>query len=235
MTSLTRDRDYATFVEDERPLLQRCAYLLVGRRERRRRARPGDARRPVRPLAPGARPAARRHAAAVHHRPRRAARLLAPRPLRAGRHAARRARPSTPWSRSSAPCPRGSGWSSSSSGSPACPRSRSPRCSTPRSRRSPTSPGTPARPSSAARPSWPTTPSSPPGSTRPCRPTSARCGATTTCRHGQELVRRRWLRRAGVAAAAFAVLLALVVSQLRPAAQTPVSSPAAVPAGRRSP
>jgi DNA-directed RNA polymerase specialized sigma24 family protein len=33
MTSLTRDRDYATFVEDERPLLQRCAYLLVGRRE----------------------------------------------------------------------------------------------------------------------------------------------------------------------------------------------------------
>lgn len=33
MTSLTRDRDYATFVEDERSLLQRCAYLLVGRRE----------------------------------------------------------------------------------------------------------------------------------------------------------------------------------------------------------
>lgn len=32
-TSLRRDRDYATFVEDERPLLQRCAYLLVGRRE----------------------------------------------------------------------------------------------------------------------------------------------------------------------------------------------------------
>lgn len=33
MTSLTRDRDYATFVEDERSLLQRCAYLLVGRRD----------------------------------------------------------------------------------------------------------------------------------------------------------------------------------------------------------
>jgi DNA-directed RNA polymerase specialized sigma24 family protein len=33
MTSLTRDRDYATFVEDERSLLQRCAYLLVGQRE----------------------------------------------------------------------------------------------------------------------------------------------------------------------------------------------------------
>ena len=33
MTSLTRDSDYATFVEDERPLLQRCAYLLVGRRD----------------------------------------------------------------------------------------------------------------------------------------------------------------------------------------------------------
>jgi DNA-directed RNA polymerase specialized sigma24 family protein len=33
MSSLTRDRDYATFVEDERPLLQRCAYLLVGQRE----------------------------------------------------------------------------------------------------------------------------------------------------------------------------------------------------------
>ena len=33
MTSLTRDRDYATFVEDERSLLQRCAYLLVGLRE----------------------------------------------------------------------------------------------------------------------------------------------------------------------------------------------------------
>ena len=32
MTSLTRDRDYATFVEDERTLLQRCAYLLVGQR-----------------------------------------------------------------------------------------------------------------------------------------------------------------------------------------------------------
>ena len=32
-TSLTRDRDYATFVEDERALLQRCAYLLVGRRD----------------------------------------------------------------------------------------------------------------------------------------------------------------------------------------------------------
>ena len=32
MTSLTRDRDYATFVEDERSLLQRCAYLLVGQR-----------------------------------------------------------------------------------------------------------------------------------------------------------------------------------------------------------
>ena len=30
MTSLTRDRDYATFVEDERSLLQRCAFLLVG-------------------------------------------------------------------------------------------------------------------------------------------------------------------------------------------------------------
>ncbi len=33
MTSLTRDRDYATFVEDERSLLQRCAFLLVGQRE----------------------------------------------------------------------------------------------------------------------------------------------------------------------------------------------------------
>jgi DNA-directed RNA polymerase specialized sigma24 family protein len=33
MTSLTRDRDYATFVEDERSLLQRCAFLLVGERE----------------------------------------------------------------------------------------------------------------------------------------------------------------------------------------------------------
>lgn len=33
MTSLTRDRDYATFVEDERALLQRCAYLLAGRRD----------------------------------------------------------------------------------------------------------------------------------------------------------------------------------------------------------
>ncbi len=33
MTSLTRDRDYATFVEDERTLLQRCAYLLAGRRD----------------------------------------------------------------------------------------------------------------------------------------------------------------------------------------------------------
>ena len=33
MTSLTRDRDYATFVEDERSLLQRCAYLLVGQRQ----------------------------------------------------------------------------------------------------------------------------------------------------------------------------------------------------------
>jgi DNA-directed RNA polymerase specialized sigma24 family protein len=33
MTSLTRDRDYATFVEDERALLQRCAYLLVGERK----------------------------------------------------------------------------------------------------------------------------------------------------------------------------------------------------------
>ncbi|GAB2593432.1 SigE family RNA polymerase sigma factor [Microlunatus antarcticus] len=33
MTSLTRDRDYATFVEDERALLQRCAFLLVGQRE----------------------------------------------------------------------------------------------------------------------------------------------------------------------------------------------------------
>jgi len=32
MTSLTRDRDYATFVEDERSLLQRCAFLLVGQR-----------------------------------------------------------------------------------------------------------------------------------------------------------------------------------------------------------
>jgi DNA-directed RNA polymerase specialized sigma24 family protein len=32
VTSLTRDRDYATFVEDERSLLQRCAYLLVGQR-----------------------------------------------------------------------------------------------------------------------------------------------------------------------------------------------------------
>ncbi len=32
-TSLTRDRDYATFVEDDRPLLQRCAYLLVGQRQ----------------------------------------------------------------------------------------------------------------------------------------------------------------------------------------------------------
>jgi DNA-directed RNA polymerase specialized sigma24 family protein len=32
-TSLTRDRDYATFVEDRRALLQRCAYLLVGRRD----------------------------------------------------------------------------------------------------------------------------------------------------------------------------------------------------------
>jgi DNA-directed RNA polymerase specialized sigma24 family protein len=32
MTSLTRDRDFATFVEDERSLLQRCAYLLVGER-----------------------------------------------------------------------------------------------------------------------------------------------------------------------------------------------------------
>jgi DNA-directed RNA polymerase specialized sigma24 family protein len=33
MSSLTRDRDYATFVEDERSLLQRCAFLLVGQRE----------------------------------------------------------------------------------------------------------------------------------------------------------------------------------------------------------
>lgn len=33
MTSLTRDRDYATFVDDERSLLQRCAYLLVGQRQ----------------------------------------------------------------------------------------------------------------------------------------------------------------------------------------------------------
>ncbi|MGI3781738.1 MAG: hypothetical protein ACRYG2_13270 [Janthinobacterium lividum] len=32
MTSLMRDRDYATFVEDERSLLQRCAFLLVGQR-----------------------------------------------------------------------------------------------------------------------------------------------------------------------------------------------------------
>jgi len=31
-TRLMRDRDYATFVEDDRSLLQRCAYLLVGQR-----------------------------------------------------------------------------------------------------------------------------------------------------------------------------------------------------------
>ena len=44
-------------------------------------------------------------------------------------------------------------------------------------------------------------------------------------RHGQELARRRWLRRAGVAAAAL-VLLVLVGTQLRPVAQAPVSGPA---------
>ncbi|MGI3785722.1 MAG: hypothetical protein ACRYG2_33670, partial [Janthinobacterium lividum] len=46
---------------------------------------------------------------------------------------------------------------------------------------------------------------------------------------GQQLVRRRWLRRTGVVAAAV-VLLVLLVSQLRPVGRAPVSGPGPVPA-----
>ena len=47
--------------------------------------------------------------------------------------------------------------------------------------------------------------------------------------HGQQLVRRRWLRRTAIAAAAL-VLVALVAGQLRPVAQTPATAPAPAPA-----